>query len=198
MHVSQNWLEGWNTATTVTWEERFCTPSPPGSDFWDCDCTGIETKASVHHPLWVMLVVVVLLVVVMLVVYRCGLPSCSSFGRNPGSSMRASASAIDLVFSLSLVSHLGGAGGCPSSLLHSSRLKKYYRDVHHVPSSLRVHRYLYLPRGRKRRPRRRRRKQQQKDSKKLLFERWLSEGQGILLFVCFCHDLRKMSWKTPG
>ena len=44
------------------WEERLYTPPPPISDVWDCDCTQIETKASAHHPLWVV------------VVYRIGLP----------------------------------------------------------------------------------------------------------------------------
>ena len=48
-----------------TSEERFYTP-PPGCGFWDCDCTMIETKASIHHPLWVVMVVVV---------YRIGLPN---------------------------------------------------------------------------------------------------------------------------
>ena len=31
-------------------------------NFGDCDCTRIEAKASIHHPLWVV------------VVYRIGLP----------------------------------------------------------------------------------------------------------------------------
>ena len=51
-------------------KERFYTPPPPGSCFRDCDCTIIETKASIHHLLWVM----VLVVVVAVVVYRFGLP----------------------------------------------------------------------------------------------------------------------------
>ena len=44
------------------WEDRFYTP-PPEREFWDCDCARIETKASIHQPLWVV------------VVYRIGLPS---------------------------------------------------------------------------------------------------------------------------
>ena len=43
------------SAATRSWEERFYTPPPPGSDFWDCDC-----------PLWVM------------VVYGIGLPRSTS------------------------------------------------------------------------------------------------------------------------
>ena len=43
-------------------EERFYTPPPPGSDFRDCSCARIETKTSIHHPLWVV------------VVYRIALP----------------------------------------------------------------------------------------------------------------------------
>ena len=37
-------------------EERFYTPPPPppGNDFWDCRCAIIQTKASIHHPLWVV------------------------------------------------------------------------------------------------------------------------------------------------
>ena len=57
------------------WEERFYT-QPPGCDFQDCVCTGIETEASICHPLWV-------------VVYRIALPNsnpkiysdCSQFSR---------------------------------------------------------------------------------------------------------------------
>ena len=40
------------------WRERFYTPPPPGSDFQGCDCTRTETQASLHHPLWVLVVVV--------------------------------------------------------------------------------------------------------------------------------------------
>ena len=39
-----------------TWEERFHAPPPPGSNFRDCKCARIEAKASVHHPLWVVVV----------------------------------------------------------------------------------------------------------------------------------------------
>ena len=53
------------------WEERFYTP-PPESDFWDCDCTIIETKASVHHPLRVV------------VVYTIGLPTFRQVARALG------------------------------------------------------------------------------------------------------------------
>ena len=42
--------------------DRFYTPTPPEREFRDCDCARIETKASIHHPLWVV------------VVYRIGLP----------------------------------------------------------------------------------------------------------------------------
>ena len=44
------------------WEERFYKPPPPGSCLGDCDCTRFETNASIHHPLW------------LVVVYRIGLP----------------------------------------------------------------------------------------------------------------------------
>ena len=37
--------------------KRFSTPPPPGSNFKDCQCARIETKASIHHPLWVVVVV---------------------------------------------------------------------------------------------------------------------------------------------
>ena len=53
----------------ICWEERFYIPPPPGSDFGDCDCTRIDTKASIYHPLWVVVVV-----------YRIGLPNIN----NPG------------------------------------------------------------------------------------------------------------------
>ena len=33
-----------------SWEEGFYTPPPPGSNFWDCKCARIETRASIHHP----------------------------------------------------------------------------------------------------------------------------------------------------
>ena len=39
-------------------KERFYTPPPPGSNFRDCKRVGIETKAYIHHPLWVVVVVV--------------------------------------------------------------------------------------------------------------------------------------------
>ena len=52
---------------TDDWEERFCTPPPPGGNFGDRECARIETKASIHHPLWVVVVVVV--------VYRIDLPN---------------------------------------------------------------------------------------------------------------------------
>ena len=45
------------------WEERFYTPPPPGNNLRDCKCARIETKVSIHHPLWVV------------VVYRIGLPN---------------------------------------------------------------------------------------------------------------------------
>ena len=54
------------TSVHSPWEDRFYTPSPPGSDSWDCDCARIEAKVSVHHHLWVVVVVVV---------YRIGLPT---------------------------------------------------------------------------------------------------------------------------
>ena len=38
------------------WEERFQTPPPPGSNFGDYKCARIETKASIHHPLWAVVV----------------------------------------------------------------------------------------------------------------------------------------------
>ena len=40
---------------------------------WDCECARIEVKGSMHHPLWV--------VVVVGVVYRIGLPSYTSQGK---------------------------------------------------------------------------------------------------------------------
>ena len=48
---------------TPNWEDRFYTPPPPERESWDCNCARIETKASIHHPLWVV------------VVYRIGLPT---------------------------------------------------------------------------------------------------------------------------
>ena len=39
------------------WEERFYTPPPLGSDFRDCKCARIETTTSIHHPIWVVVVV---------------------------------------------------------------------------------------------------------------------------------------------
>ena len=55
------------------WEERFCTPRPPGGNFSDCDCARIEAKASIHHPLfWVVVVVVVV------GVYGIGLPTMAA------------------------------------------------------------------------------------------------------------------------
>ena len=53
------------------WEERFCTPPPSGGNFRDRKCPRIETKACIHHPLWVV------------VVHRIGLPSqvlCCALG----------------------------------------------------------------------------------------------------------------------
>ena len=40
-----------------SWEEIFYTPPPPGSSSWDCKCARTATKASIHHPLWVGVVV---------------------------------------------------------------------------------------------------------------------------------------------
>ena len=37
-----------------TCEERFYTPQPPGSNFRGCKYARIETKASIHQPLWVV------------------------------------------------------------------------------------------------------------------------------------------------
>ena len=34
----------------------FYTPPPPGSDFRDCEGICIETEASIHHTLWVVVV----------------------------------------------------------------------------------------------------------------------------------------------
>ena len=48
------------------WEEKLYTPPPPGSDSRHRDCTRIETTTSIHHPLWVVVVVVV---------YGFGLPN---------------------------------------------------------------------------------------------------------------------------
>ena len=48
------------------WEGTVYTPPPPGSDFRDCDCARIETKASIHHPLW------------LVVVSRIGFPKCAN------------------------------------------------------------------------------------------------------------------------
>ena len=42
------------------WEERFYTPPPPGSNFRDCKCDRSKTKASIHHPLWVVVVVYII------------------------------------------------------------------------------------------------------------------------------------------
>ena len=42
-----------------SWEERFYTPPPPGSNFRDCKGARVEAKASIHHPLWMVVVVVV-------------------------------------------------------------------------------------------------------------------------------------------
>ena len=53
-------------------EEGLYTPPPPGNHFRDCKCAGIETTTSIHHPLWVVVVVVV--------VYRFGLPNIVAFG----------------------------------------------------------------------------------------------------------------------
>ena len=39
-------------------EERFYAPPPPGNNFWDCKCARIETTASIHHPLWVVVMLV--------------------------------------------------------------------------------------------------------------------------------------------
>ena len=47
------WL---NYKTLHNWEDRFYTPPPPGSDFWDCKCARMETTTSAHHPLWVVVV----------------------------------------------------------------------------------------------------------------------------------------------
>ena len=58
-----------------SWEERFYTPPPPGNEFRDCDCARIETKASIHHPLGVVLRVVVV------VVYRFSLLRSTSVPR---------------------------------------------------------------------------------------------------------------------
>ena len=73
--VSTIWLQH------HSWEERVYTPLPPGNNFWDCKCARIETKASVHHPIWV---VVVVGVVVGVVVYKIVLPngSINDVGRN--------------------------------------------------------------------------------------------------------------------
>ena len=43
------------------WEERFYTPPPPGSNFRDCKCDRFKTKASIHHPLWVVVVYIIAL-----------------------------------------------------------------------------------------------------------------------------------------
>ena len=61
----------WSTALSgrqkmLTWEERFYyTPPPPGNHLRDCNCARIETKASIHHPLWVVVVVVYKIVLPM-------------------------------------------------------------------------------------------------------------------------------------
>ena len=49
----------------LQWDVIFYTPPPPGSDCRDCDCTRIETKATIPHLLWVVVVVV----------YRIGPPT---------------------------------------------------------------------------------------------------------------------------
>ena len=54
------------------WEERFYKPPPHGSNFRDCECARTETKASIHHPLWVVVVVV----------YKIALPTISNMKRN--------------------------------------------------------------------------------------------------------------------
>ena len=50
--------------TCHDWENWFYTQPHPESDFWDCDCAIFETKASIHQPLWVVVVV-----------YRIGFPN---------------------------------------------------------------------------------------------------------------------------
>ena len=55
--------------TFRAWEERFYTPPPPGNHFRDCKRARIKTEASVHHSLWVVVVVVV--------VYKIALPSAT-------------------------------------------------------------------------------------------------------------------------
>ena len=82
-------------------EILYYTPPPPGSDFTDCKCARIETKASIHYPLWVVVVVVVVAVVVValvvvvlavvaVVVYRIGLPNTSA--RSPAAAPHRSSS----------------------------------------------------------------------------------------------------------
>ena len=60
------------------WEERFYTPPPPGNNLRDCKCARFETKASIHHPLWVV------------VVYRIGLPTISNSNNNNNSNNSSS------------------------------------------------------------------------------------------------------------
>ena len=47
------WTPTTAAARPNTWKERFHTQPPPGSNFSDCKCARIETKAYIHHPLWV-------------------------------------------------------------------------------------------------------------------------------------------------
>ena len=55
------------------WEERFYARPPPGSNFRDCKCARIETKASIHHPLWVVMVVYKIVIHNKVLIFDVGL-----------------------------------------------------------------------------------------------------------------------------
>ena len=62
-----DWIKGLVAPACSFYRMAYCDWKT--SDFWDCGCARIETKASIHHPLWVV------------VAYNIGFPStctCSS------------------------------------------------------------------------------------------------------------------------